>query len=268
MKLGLIGCGFMGEAVLGAAIARGGVAASDVFVAEVSAERADYIAKTHNVRTSSSPGHAVSGADIVIFAIKPQEFESTAAAIKGTLVDTQAVVSIMAGVPIAKISRALGHRAIARAMPNTPAAIGEGVSVWTATDDVSNDARTAVRTILGAMGREIEVDVDKEKYIDMATALNGSGPGFVYMLIEAFIDAGVLVGLPRAMAETLALQTFAGSAKYAQATGRHPAVLRNEVTSPAGTTAAGLQVLEDAGIRGIIINAIEAAYERTQELGA
>lgn len=265
MKLGLIGCGFMGEAVLSAALARGGVAASDVFVAEVSAERADYIAKTHNVRTSSAPGHAVSGADVVIFAIKPQEFEATAAAIKGTLTQTQTVVSIMAGVPIAKMRRGLDHAAIARVMPNTPAAIGEGMSVWTATDAVGDDARGNIRGILGAMGREIYVEA--EKYIDMATALNGSGPGFVYMLIEAFIDAGVHIGLPRATAETLALQTFAGSAKYAQVTGRHPAVLRNEVTSPAGTTAAGIHVLEDAGVRGIIIDAIEAAYERSKELG-
>ncbi len=267
MKLGLIGCGFMGEAVLSAALARGGVAASDVFVAEVSAERADYIAKTHNVRTSSAPGHAVSGADVVIFAIKPQEFEATAASLKGTFAEKQTVVSIMAGVPIGKIARSLGHRAIVRAMPNTPSAIGEGVSVWTATDEVSDAARTDARTIFASLGREIQVEIDKEKYIDMATALNGSGPGFVYMLIEAFIDAGVHIGLPRATAETLALQTFAGSAKYAQVTGRHPAVLRNEVTSPAGTTAAGIHVLEDAGVRGIIIDAIEAAYERSKELG-
>lgn len=266
MKVGLIGCGFMGEAVLSAVLGRDVAQAADVFVAEVNAERADYIARTHNVRTSAAPGHAVSGADIIIFAIKPQEFESTAAAIKGTLTPGQTIVSIMAGVPIGKISRALGHSAVARVMPNTPAAIGEGISAWTATPDVGAEARAQITAILGAMGQEIYVDA--EKYIDMATALNGSGPGFVYLLIEAFVDAGVHVGLPRATAQTLALQTFMGAAKYAQVTGRHPAVLRNEVTSPAGTTAAGIQVLEDAGLRGIIIEAIEAAYERSRELGA
>src|SRR4029079_13514536 len=126
VKIGLIGCGFMGEAVLGATLRQGVAAASDVFVAEVSSERADYIAQTHNVRTSAAPGHAVSGADLIIFAIKPQEFESTAAAIRGTLAPAQTVVSIMAGVPIAKMRRALDHAAVARVMPNTPAAIGEG----------------------------------------------------------------------------------------------------------------------------------------------
>jgi pyrroline-5-carboxylate reductase len=266
VKIGIIGCGFMGEAVLSATLARGVAQAADVFVAEVNPQRADYIAQTHNVRTSGAPGHAVAGADVVIFAIKPQEFESTAAAIKGTLAPGQTVMSIMAGVPMGKIARALGHTAVARVMPNTPAAIGEGMSVWTATPDVSAGARGNITAILEAMGRAIYVEA--EKYIDMATALNGSGPGFVYLLVEAFIDAGVHIGLPRATAETLALQTFMGSAKYAQETGRHPAVLRNEVTSPAGTTAAGIQVLEDAGVRGIIIDAIEAAYERSQELGA
>ena len=197
LKLGLIGCGFMGEAVLNAALARGGVAAADVFVAEVNAARAEYIAKTHNVRTSGSPDHAVSGADIVIFAIKPQEFESTAAAIKGTFTDKQTVVSIMAGVPIAKISRGLGHAAIARVMPNTPAAIGEGMSVWTATDASERGRSRADQRLCWARWAAKSTS-RTEKYIDMATALNGSGPGFVYMLIEAFIDAGVHVGLPRA----------------------------------------------------------------------
>ena len=172
----------------------------------------------------------------------------------------------MAGVPIDKIQRALSHAAIVRVMPNTPAAIGEGMSVWTATPEVDGVAREQVGAILGALGREVHVD--DEKYLDMATALSGSGPGFVYMLIEAFIDAGVHVGFKRDVAEQLVLQTFIGSAKYAEATGKHPAQLRNEVTSPAGTTAAGLLVLEDAGVRGAIIDAIEAAFERSRELGA
>jgi pyrroline-5-carboxylate reductase len=208
----------------------------------------------------------LSGADIVIFAIKPQEFDAASQALKGRFLSDQTIVSIMAGVPIDKMQRTLGHAAIVRVMPNTPAAIGEGISVWTATSEVSVTARERVGSILGAMGREVHVD--DEKYLDMATALSGSGPGFVYLLIEAFIDAGVHIGFKRDVAQLLALQTFIGSAKYAETAGKHPATLRNEVTSPGGTTAAGLHVLESSGIRGVIIEAVEAAYERSRELGA
>jgi pyrroline-5-carboxylate reductase len=140
------------------------------------------------------------------------------------------------------------------------------MSVWTSTPEVEASTREQVSAILSAMGREVYVE--DEKYLDMATALSGSGPGFVFLLLEAFIDAGVHVGFKRDVAEMLALQTFIGSAKYAEATGKHPAALRNEVTSPAGTTAAGLIALESAGIRGAIIDAIEAAYGRSKELGS
>jgi pyrroline-5-carboxylate reductase len=242
MKLGLIGCGFMGEAMLSATIARGVVAPDGVTVAEINDERCSLINGKYGVRVSSDPGAVVEGAEVVVFAIKPQEFDAAAHILHGRFRRDQTIVSIMAGVPIDKISRALAHAAIARVMPNTPAAI------------------------LGALGHEIHVD--DEEYLDMATALSGSGPGFVYMLLEAFIDAGVHIGFRREVAERLALQTLIGSAKYAEATGKHPAQLRNEVTSPAGTTAAGLLVLETAGVRGAIIDAIEAAYRRSQELGA
>ena len=150
-------------------------------------------------------------------------------------------------------------------MPNTPAGVGEGASIWTATKDVGAEARAFVEAILAAAGTQTYVE--DEKYLDMATALSGSGPGFVFLLIEAFVDAGVSIGFRREVAEQLALQTFAGSAKYAQARGVHLAQLRNEVTSPAGTTAAGLQVLEESGIRGVILAAVQATYERSCELG-
>ena len=266
MKLGLIGCGFMGEAMLGAAIARGVVTPDGVSVAEVNDERREAIAQQHGVRATADPKSALDGADLVVFAVKPQEFEKIAASLKGSFTANQTVVSIMAGVPIAKMTRALGHHAIVRAMPNTLATIGEAISVWTATDAVGADARAQVAALLAVLGQEIYVD--DEKYLDMATALSGSGPGFVFLLIEAFIDAGVHIGFRRDVAEQLVLQMFAGSAKYAQATGKHPAQLRNEVTSPGGTTAAGLFALEDAGVRAAIIDAVEATFERSKELGA
>jgi pyrroline-5-carboxylate reductase len=265
VKLGLIGCGFMGEAILKAAFARGVVAPDNVVAAELSDERRAAIAAEHKVRTTADPADVVQVSDLVVFAVKPQEFDRAARTLHGELGPEQTVVSIMAGVRIDTISRALSHIAVARVMPNTPAAIGEGVSVWTATPAVEAPARANVAALLAAMGTEIYVE--DEKYLDMVTALSGSGPGFVYLLMEAFIDAGVHIGFRRDVAEKLALQTFAGSAKYAQARGDHLAQLRNEVTSPAGTTAAGLQILEEAGVRAAIVAAIEAAYERSRELG-
>lgn len=265
MKLGLIGCGFMGEALLKAAIAQSVVKPEEVFVAEVNSDRAADISKTHGVRVSPNPATAADGANLILLAVKPQEFASVARALQGNLGGDATVVSIMAGQRIEAIERALGHAAIVRVMPNSPAAIGEGMSVWTATRNVGGEARGHVEELLNASGRSAYVD--DEKYLDMATALSGSGPGFVYLLLEAFIDAGVNIGFRRDVAEMLAIQTFMGSTKYAAASGKHPAVLRNEVTSPGGTTAAGLQVLESAGIRSAIAEAVESAYERARELG-
>jgi pyrroline-5-carboxylate reductase len=266
MKVGLIGCGFMGEAMLSAMLSKGIVSASDVFVAEVNDDRCAAVHGGYGVNVTSDLVPVVDESELVIFAVKPQEFGRTAHRIEGRFRREQTIMSIMAGVPIRRIATALTHAAIVRVMPNTPAAIGEGMSVWTATPEVDDAARDQIGAILGAMGREVHVD--DESYLDMATALSGSGPGFVYLLLEAFVDAGVHIGFKRDAAEMLALQTFIGSAKYAEATGKHPAALRNEVTSPAGTTAAGLIALENAGVRGAIIDAIEAAYQRSRELGA
>jgi pyrroline-5-carboxylate reductase len=265
VKLGLIGCGFMGEAVLRAALDNKVVLLGDVSIAEASADRRAVVERTLGIAPKVDPGDATAGADLIIFAVKPQEFESAASSVTGRMHAGQTVVSIMAGVRIDTIARATGHTAIVRVMPNTPAAIGEGMSAWIATPEVTDEGREQVRTLLAALGRE--VSVTDEKYIDMATALSSSGPGFVYLLIEAFIDAGVQIGFRRDVAELLSLQTFLGSARYAATTGKHVAQLRNEVTSPAGTTAAGLLVLEQAGVRAAIVEAVEAAYARARELG-
>lgn len=266
MKLALVGCGFMGEAMLRAVIEKGVARADEVTVCEVVDERRAEIGTRYGVVSTGDPSAAADGTDIIVLAVKPQEFGAIASQMRGRLRREQIIVSIMAGVPVDKIARAFDHAGIVRVMPNTPAAVGEGMSVWTATAEVDASARERVGAILSAMGRAVRVD--DEKYLDMATALSGSGPGFVYMLLEAFIDAGVHVGFKRDVAEMLALQTFLGSVKYAAVTGKHPAQLRNEVTSPAGTTAAGLLVLESAGVRAAIIDAVEAAFERSRELGA
>jgi pyrroline-5-carboxylate reductase len=255
----------MGEALLSAAFSKGVLAPEDVTAAELNDDRREYIGLNYPLQATAEPAEAIEKSELIIFAIKPQEFAAAAHHLHGSFRRHQTAVSIMAGVRIDTIARALAHASVARVMPNTPAAIGEGVSVWTATPEVDGAAKDQVAAILGAMGPQIYVE--DEKYLDMATALSGSGPGFVYLLLEAFIDAGVHVGFRRDVAEKLALQTFIGSSKYAEWRGSHPAQLRNEVTSPGGTTAAGLQVLEDAGVRGAIIDAIEAAYQRSKELG-
>src|SRR5262245_9674315 len=257
----------MGEALLSAAFGKDVLAPADVIAAEISSDRREYISKTYPVRSTGEPADAVEASEIVVFAIKPQDFAATASQLHGRFRRDQTVMSIMAGVRIDTISRSLAHASVARVMPSTPAAISEGVSVWTTTPEVDEPARGQIASILGAMGPEIYVSVADEKYLDMATALSGSGPGFVYLLLEAFIDAGVHLGFRRDVAERLALQTFIGASKYAESRSAHPAQLRNEVTSPGGTTAAGLRVLEDAGVRGAIIDAIEAAYDRSRELG-
>jgi len=197
--------------------------------------------------------------------VKPQDFPTAARDLRGVLAAGQTVVSIMAGVSLAALHDGLGHQAIIRAMPNTPAQIGEGMTVWTATEAVSASARENAHGILGAMGQELYVT--EEKYVDMATAVSGSGPAFVFLVMEAMIDAAVHIGLRREMATEIVLQTVMGSARYAQASGRHPADLRNQVTSPGGTTAEGLLALEEAGVRAAFAQAIIAAYERARELG-
>ena len=264
MRVGLIGGGFMGEALVSALLKQGVAKAAGVTVSDVAQARRDHLASQYGVAVTTENAEAAKGAELVVLAVKPQEFPAVAADLRGRLDAKQTVVTIMAGVPVRRIVEELGHEAVVRVMPNTAAFVGQAMSVWTASAAVSDRGRTAVARLLQAMGRELQVS--DEKYLDMATAVSGSGPGFVFLFLEALIDAAVHIGLRREVAEELAVQTLLGSATLARETGKHPAELRNMVTSPGGTTAAGLQVLEDDGLRGAIIDAIEAAYERAQEL--
>ena len=209
---------------------------------------------------------AVQAADVVVLSVKPQILPQVLAELCGQIAADALVLSIVAGAPIATLASGLGHSRIVRTMPNTPAQVGKGMTVWVATPEVSEAQRRQTAQILGALGEQIEVH--DESYLDMATGLSGSGPGFVFLLIEALIDAGVQVGFSRADAQVMALQTIEGSVALVRETGLHPAELRNRVTSPAGTTAAGLYELEQSGVRAAIIRAVVAAYRRSQELGA
>lgn len=265
MRLGFVGGGFMGEAMVNAVL-RDGLAAPDaVAVCDVSEERRRHLQAEYGVRVTAEAAEAAAGADIVVLAVKPQDFEAVASQLRQRLDPRQTVASIMAGVRSDGIQAALQHSNVVRIMPNTPAFVGEGMSVWTASEGVEDSRRDEVRSILAAMGRELFVA--DEKYLDMATAVSGSGPGFVLLMVEALIDGAVHIGLRREMATEMVLQTVLGTVTMARETGKHPADLRAMVTSPGGTTAEGLLVLETAGLRGTVVDALIAAYERALELG-
>jgi pyrroline-5-carboxylate reductase len=264
VKLGLIGGGTMGEAII-AALTRSNVAGpADIRVYDIVSARLRYLEDRHGVHGVGAAAEATPGADFVVLSVKPQDFEKAAKGIAGSMGEATAV-SIMAGVTIGRMRDLLGSERIVRAMPNTPAQIGEGMTVWTATPAVSNGAREGARQILAALGKE--AFVAEERYLDMATALSGSGPAYVFLFIEALVDAGVHIGLTRELATTMALQTVLGAARYAAETKRHPAELRNQVTSPGGTTAEALRVLEAGSFRADVLEAVIAAYERSIELG-
>ena len=204
-------------------------------------------------------------ADLVVLSVKPQDLPVVFAQLKPNLVPAQAALSIVAGAKMDTLTKGLDHSAIIRVMPNTPAQIGCGMTMWTCSQAVSQDLRELTKSVLGTVGEEIYVD--DEKYLDMATALSASGPAYVFLFIEALIDAGVYVGLPRDTARTLALQTVYGSTKLVMETGLHPGQLKDMVVSPGGTTAEGLQVLEKGGVPGIIVEAVEAAFRKSVRLG-
>jgi len=264
-RIAFIGSGAMGEAMIKGLLARELIAANQISASDPVAARREVIAVTYGVQTTDENTAAVAAADFVVMSIKPQAIGTVAAGLQGKLKADAVVLSIMAGVSIKTLQTTLGHDRIVRAMPNTPAQLNLGVTAWLATPSVTETQRAQVSAILGALGEEIRVD--KEDFIDMQTGLGGSGPGFVFLIIEAMIDAGVQMGFPRADAQKIVLQTIAGSVALVRETGKHPAELRNLVTSAGGTTAAGLYELERAGVRTALADAIIAAYHRSQELG-
>jgi len=261
VNVAIIGGGVMGEAILAAAIERGVFSPANVVVCELIEHRRNQLHSEYAVAVTSEAAEAMPGADLVVLSVKPQDVHS----IRGALRPGALLLSIMAGVRIQSIAAEFHHDRVVRVMPNTPVAAKAGMSVWTATPAVSADQRELTRGLLGAIGRELYVE--DETKLDMATAVSGSGPGYVFLFIEAMIEGAVSIGLTRAQAEEMVLQTVYGSAVYAQESGRKAAELRGMVTSPAGTTAAGLLELERAAVRAAVIDAIHAAYERARELG-
>jgi pyrroline-5-carboxylate reductase len=258
----------MAEAMLSGILKKGLTKPQNIRVSGPLVDRNEDLQKKYDVITFSNNCEAVANADVVVLSVKPQRLEKVLHEMKGSVNPNALVLSIVAGASIAKITRNLGHDVIVRAMPNTPAQIGEGITVWTASHSVSEKQMEFARTILGAFGQEIYEE--EEDYLDKATALSGTGPAYVYLFMEAMVDAGVHMGFSRRTAERLVIETLRGSVDYydkeAEDT-RHLARLRNQVTSPGGTSAEAIYYLEKANFRTAISRAIWAAYQRSRELG-
>ena len=237
---------------------------ASIIVGEPFKARRESLKNDLGIEATDSNREAVTGADIVVLSIKPQQLDAIADELNAALKSNQTVLSIMAGVKMHSIGLKLGHTKLIRVMPNTPAQIRKGISAWTVSDDVDQKTTDFVASMLKAIGDELKFS--DEKSIDVATALSGSGPAYVFVMIEALSDAGVELGLPVHVARHLASQTVLGSAALERETGKHPAELRNMVTSPAGTTAAGLAALENSGFRATVADAVRTAFERGEEL--
>ncbi len=260
-----VGSGVMAEAMI-AGLLRGALVEPDQIVAShPRPERREHLAGEYGIRTVALNGDAVAGADVVLLAVKPQMLARVAREIGPGLRHGQLVLSVIAGATTAAIGGLLGHDQIVRSMPNTPARLGRGMTVWFATPATTEDQRTQASALLRALGAELEVD--DEKMVAMATAVSGTGPTYVFLVMEALIDAAVHLGFPRHVAHDLVIETLEGSTLFAKQSGMHPAELRNMVTSPGGTSAAALHELESGRLRTVLSDAVWAAYRRTVELG-
>lgn len=267
-KIAFIGPGMMAEAMI-SGLLRQGIATPDNLLASGPREsRGEKLRENYGITPMADNAKAAQQAEVVVLSVKPQRLEDVLDGLKGAVKAKSLVLSIVAGAPITNISKKLGHKSVVRAMPNTPAKIGAGITVWTAAAEVSVEQREFAKGILGALGEEIFMQ--EESFLDKATALSGTGPAYVYLFMEAMVDAGVHLGFPRRIAEQLVVQTVRGSVDYysqAEESG-HLSRLRNQVTSPGGTSAEALYYLEKAGFRTALSRAIWAAYERSVELGA
>jgi pyrroline-5-carboxylate reductase len=266
IKFGIIGGGVMGEALLSRLIHQKIYLPHEVIVSEPQPQRRSWLAQQYGIQVTGENVEVAraAAAEILFLAIKPQVFETVADELSVVTMPSL-VISILAGVPLSKLEAAFPTQPVIRAMPNTPATVGAGITAIASGKHVQPNDLELTRQIFQAVGDVVEVP---ESMIDAVTGLSGSGPGYVAMVIEALSDGGVAAGLPRAIASQLALQTVLGTAQLIKVSGMHPAELKDRVTSPGGTTIAGIAELERAGLRSALIEAVKAAYNRSKELGS
>jgi pyrroline-5-carboxylate reductase len=265
LQIAFIGSGTMGEGIIHALLNVGKVTPERIVASDILVKRGEELQARHGVRVTTDNVAAVSKADVVVLSVKPQVLPSIMPELCGRIRPDALVFSIVAGIPIATMSAGLDHAAVVRTMPNTPAQIGEGMTVWTSSPTVTEAQRAQAQAILQTMG--LEMYVNNEDALDMATAVSGTGPTYVFLLMEAMVDAAVHLGFSRQQARLLVLQTVLGSVKFAQQSDLHLAQLRNMVTSPGGTSAEAIYQLEKGGMRTILSKAIWAAYSKSRLLG-
>ena len=265
MRVGIVGAGVMAEAMIAGLVADRAVQADLLVASHPRRDRREALAERHGIQPVAANREALAGAEVVVLSVKPQMLGRVMRELRGALAADQVVVSIVAGATIRTLVDGLQHAAVVRAMPNTPSQIRRGISVWAASEACSARQRDLARAVLRALGDERQVA--DESFVAMATALSGTGPTYLFAVMEALIDAGVHLGFPRELAHDLVVETLVGSAEYARQSELHPAQLRNAVTSPGGTSAAAIYELEKGRIRTVFSDAVWAAYRRTVELG-
>ena len=263
-KLGFLGVGNMGEALVKGLINSGAARAGEVMVSARRPERVGELVGLYGVRGGSNL-EVAQQSEVVVFAVKPQILDQVLREVAHVLSKQHLLISVAAGVPIAAMEHRLAHpMRIIRTMPNTPATVGAGATAIAAGEHATPDDLVVARAIFGSVGLTVQLE---ESQLDAATGLSGSGPAYIFLIIEALADAGVKVGLSRRASMQLAAQTVLGSAKLLMESGQHPGVLKDAVTSPGGTAIAGLHTLEAGGLRNVLMNAVEAATLRARQLG-
>ena len=265
MRVGIVGAGVMAEAMIAGLLANRALGPELLVASHPRQERRDILAERHGIRPVETNRDALTDAELVVLAVKPQMLGRVMRELRGAIGPEQVVLSIVAGATIRSLVDGLRHTAVVRAMPNTPSQIRRGITVWSPSPACTPRQRDLARAALRSLGDEREVA--DESFVAMATALSGTGPTYLFAVMEALIDAGVHLGFPRELAHDLVVGTLVGSAEYAQQSELHPAQLRNAVTSPGGTSAAAIYELEKGRIRTVFSDAVWAAYRRTLELG-
>jgi pyrroline-5-carboxylate reductase len=266
IRLGIVGTGVMAEAMLAGLLERDLVPARNIICTHPRAARREALVASYHVNVAESNLEATVDTDVILLGVKPQMLAGVMAELRGSLQPAQLVISIIAGATTTALGEGLDHPAVIRCMPNTPAQIGRGVTVWYATGSVDDTGKARARAMLSALGREFEVH--DERQVAMATAVSGTGPTYIFLFIEALTDAAVHLGFPRHVARELVLDTMQGSAEFALQSGKHVAELRDMVTSPGGTSAEALYQLERGGLRTVVSDAVWAAFERTLRIEA
>ncbi len=263
-KIGIIGCGNMGEAILSGVLSNKVVSAKDMLVSDVDSPKLDRIKNTYNIEATFNNSIVAKSSDVIIVAVKPQDIESTLLGIAECLNNKKLLISIAAGVKIKRISSIVGNDVpIARVMPNMPALIKEGFSALSFSENTSKNLSKTAKDIFKSIGDVVEV---KEKDLDAITAISGSGPAYFFYIVETLIDAGKGLGLKHDTAKKAALKTALGSVKLLAISGADPKVLRKKVTSKGGTTEAAFRVFKKEGLGRVITSGIRAAQKRSKEL--